>query len=113
MARAGNFKEKNHNPLGHAELIAIQEACRKLKSWRLENCEIYVSLEPCLMCLGAILQTRMEHLIYACPDPKTGFHSRYNLTSSQNWRHKLKITSHVRAGESHQLLRSFFQTLRN
>ena len=73
LSRTHNLREKDENPLGHAELLAIKEASKKLNSWRLKDCRLYVSLEPCLMCIGAIVQARISHLIYACPDSKGGF----------------------------------------
>ena len=67
LSRSHNLREKDKNPLGHAEILAIREASRKLNSWRLEDCQIYVSLEPCLMCIGAIIQARISHLILCLP----------------------------------------------
>ena len=112
LSRSHNLREKDKNPLGHAEILAIREASRKLNSWRLEDCQIYVSLEPCLMCIGAIIQARISHLIYACPDPKRGFSSYYKLTQNTKWKHKLSITSQVTSKESSLLLKKFFKGLR-
>src|SRR2546423_14367428 len=67
-----NCREERQSPIGHAEIMAIREASKRLHSWRLDHCEIYVTLEPCLMCTGAILQARMRRLIFACLDPKAG-----------------------------------------
>ncbi|MGH8546818.1 MAG: nucleoside deaminase, partial [Gammaproteobacteria bacterium] len=79
-----NCREERQNPLGHAEIIAIEEASRRARSWRLESCDIYVTLEPCLMCTGAILQARMRRLVFACPDPKAGaVESLYRLCEDQ------------------------------
>ena len=112
LSRAHNLREKNQDLLAHAELLAIKEAEGKLGSWRLENCRLYVSLEPCLMCIGAIIQSRISHLIYACPDPKGGFSSRYNLDKGDLWTHKIKINSGIYAEESSRLLKDFFKELR-
>ena len=113
LSKAFNLRESKQNPLGHAELLAINKASIKLDSWRLEDCKLYVSLEPCLMCIGAILQARLSHLIYACPDPKGGFSSFYHLDKNYQWKHKMKITSGVLAQESSFLLKDFFKKLRS
>ena len=114
ISQAFNLREKNNNPLGHAENLVISKASRKLNSWRLENCSIYVSLEPCLMCFGAILQARISSLVYACPDPKTGFSSYYGLDKLKKWNKKrLDIQFHpLFEQESSSLLKDFFQRLR-
>ena len=113
LSQAHNLKEKNQDPLGHAELLCIKETTSYLKSWRLEGYALYSSLEPCLMCMGAILQARLSRLIYACSDPKAGFSSRYDLSSKQNlWNHNLEISSGCRAEESSRLLKKFFKKLR-
>ncbi len=112
LSRARNLREANNNPLGHAELLAIKIAAEKLSSWRLEGCSLYASLEPCLMCLGACLQSRISHLIYACPDPKEGFSSRYNLDKQNSWRHKIKISRGIGSDKSSRLLKKFFKNLR-
>ena len=112
LSRKGNSREQSHNPLGHAEMLAIQEAARKLGSWRLNNCALYTSLEPCLMCMGAVIQARIPLLVYACPDPKGGFSSFYGLKASRAPLDKIQIESGLRAEESAQLLQTFFKTLR-
>jgi len=112
ISRACNLREKKQNPLGHAEILAIKKASRKLNSWRLEGCSLYVTLEPCLMCIGAVLQARISELIYGCLDPKTGFSSYYGLDKQKNWNHKIKIQSLVCVEESSRLLKDFFKALR-
>ena len=108
-----NCREQRQCPLGHAEIMAIQEASQRLHSWRLEECEIYVTLEPCLMCTGAILQARMRRLIFACVDPKAGaVESLYRLCADQRLNHQLPVTSGVLADESAALLADFFAQLR-
>lgn len=72
IARAYNKKENNHNPLGHAEIIAINKACKKLGSWRLIDCDMYITLEPCMMCLGAIIHSRIRNVYYGAKDLKSG-----------------------------------------
>ena len=72
IARAYNKKESSKDPTGHAEIIAIKKACKKLDNWRLEGCDIYVTLEPCIMCSGALLQSRIDSLYFGAYDPKGG-----------------------------------------
>jgi len=72
IAKAFNKKERKNNSLYHAEIIAINKACKKIKSWRLSECELYVTLEPCLMCAGLIIQNRISKVYYGCNDPKSG-----------------------------------------
>lgn len=112
LSRAHNLRENEQNPLSHAELLSLEGASKKLNSWRLEDCKLYVSLEPCLMCIGAIVQSRISHLIYACPDPKGGFSSYYALDKAASWRHKIKISSGIYRHESSLLLKKFFKELR-
>lgn len=112
LSLAHNLREKDQNLLAHAELLAIKKAGEKLNSWRLEDCKLYVSLEPCLMCFGAIVQARLSHLIYACPDPKAGFSSFYALDKAKSWNHKIKISSGICSSESSLLLKKFFKKLR-
>ena len=112
VAEAFNKKESQQNSLGHAELEAIKKASEHLSSWRLEGCSLYVTLEPCLMCMGAILQSRISRLIYGCKDPKGGFDSFYNLTKNASWNHKIKITSGVLGNQCSEILLNFFKELR-
>jgi len=108
-----NRREQRQSPLGHAEIIAIEEAAKKLGSWRLDHCDIYVTLEPCIMCMGAILQARMRKLVFACLDPKAGaVESLYRLCEDQRLNHQLPATGGVLAGESSALLANFFTELR-
>lgn len=72
ISKAYNKKEKNNDPTGHCEILAIKKACKKLKSWRLNECELYVTLEPCTMCLGAIVHARIKSVYYGAIDPKYG-----------------------------------------
>lgn len=110
---AGNLREREQNLLAHAEILAIQKASKKRNSWRLENCRMYVSLEPCLMCMGAIIQARFTHLFYACSDPKMGFSSYYSLDQRESWKHKIQISSGIKHDQSSILLKDFFKKLRN
>ena len=109
-----NCREEWQNPLGHAEMIAVEQASRRLRSWRLENCDIYVTLEPCLMCTGAILQARMRRLVFACLDSKAGaVESLYRLCEDQRLNHQLPAIRGVLEQESAALLADFFTGLRS
>ena len=113
VGRGYNCREERQNPLGHAELMAIQEAAKLLRVWRLEECDIYVTLEPCLMCTGAILQARFRRLVFGSLDPKAGaVESLYRLCEDQRLNHQLPVTGGVLAQESAALLGDFFTRLR-
>ena len=108
-----NRREEVQSPLSHAEIMAIDEASRRLGSWRLNGCEIYVTLEPCIMCTGAILQARMRRLVFGCVDPKAGaVESLYRLCEDQRLNHQLPVVGGVLAEESAALLADFFLRLR-
>jgi tRNA(adenine34) deaminase len=108
-----NCREEQQDPHGHAEMIAIREASRRLRSWRLEDCAIFVTLEPCVMCTGAILQARLRRLVFGCLDPKAGaVESLYRLCEDQRLNHQLPVTGGVLAQESAALLAEFFSQLR-
>jgi tRNA(adenine34) deaminase len=108
-----NCREERQNPLGHAEMIAIQEASTALRSWRLDQCDIYVTLEPCVMCVGAILQARMRRLVFGCHDSKAGaVETLYRLCEDQRLNHQLPVIGGVLAEESSSLLSTFFSRLR-
>ncbi len=109
-----NRREERQTPLGHAEISAIEEAAGRLRSWRLDQCDIYVTLEPCLMCMGAILQARMRRLVFASLDPKAGaVESLYHLCEDQRLNHQLPATGGVLAEQSAALLAEFFIRLRS
>ena len=108
-----NCREERQNALGHAELVAINEASRRLRTWRLDGCEIFVTLEPCIMCMGAILQARMRRLVFGCLDPKAGaVESLYRLCEDHRLNHQLPATGGLLAQESASLLSEFFVRLR-
>lgn len=106
LTGAFNQREQTNNPLAHAELEVLREASQKLKSWRLVDCSLYVTLEPCLMCCGAILQARIPQLIYGCRDRKRGGIQKIDTGT-------LQITESVREKECSDLLKLFFKNLRN
>ncbi len=114
IAKAHNEKEKKRNAIKHAEIIAIEKACKKLKSWHLEECELYVTLEPCLMCAGALLQSRIKTLIYATENEKFGYvKSIESILNNGKNNHKIKIISGIGREESQYLLKEFFKEKRN
>ena len=114
IARAYNIKESSAQAIAHAEVLAIKQASRKLKNWRLVDCELYVTLEPCFMCAGAILSSRIKKLIYGAVDPKAGaVHSLYQVLSDPRLNHSVQVVGGVMAVESSTLLKKFFTQLRN
>jgi len=113
IAQAHNLRETHKNALYHAETMAISAACEKLGGWRLSGCELYVTLEPCPMCAGAIVNSRIEKIIYAGRDFRAGaFGSIINL-NSYPLNHKAEIISGVMEKECVQLLKRFFKNKRN
>ena len=113
IGRGHNRREADQDPLAHAELIAIAEAARALGSWRLEGCSLYVTLEPCPMCAGALVASRVERLVYGTEDPKAGFcGSLGDLVRDPRLNHRLEVESGVLAEEGGALLREFFGSLR-
>ena len=108
-----NRREEQQNPLCHAEISAIEAASRSLRSWRLHECDIYVTLEPCIMCMGAILQARLRRLVFGCLDPKAGaVESLYRLCEDQRLNHQLPAVGGVLAEDCACLLADFFGRLR-
>lgn len=113
IARAHNLRESTQNATTHAELSAIQDACKALNSWRLEETTLYVTLEPCPMCAGAILQSRIPRVVYGARDPKGGcVHSLYNLLNDARFNHEAEVIEGVLADECGQILTSFFKAIR-
>jgi tRNA(adenine34) deaminase len=113
IAAAHNQREQLHDPTAHAEMIAITQAAEALQSWRLEGCRLYVTLEPCPMCAGAILQARIPQLIFGAADPKAGaVQSLYQLLSDVRLNHRTQFTAGVLADRCGRLLSDFFQRQR-
>ncbi len=113
LAAAGNQRELTRDPTAHAELLAIRDASQKLGTWRLTGCSMYVTLEPCPMCAGALVLARVEHLVYGTRDPKGGFAgSLGDIVRDQRLNHRLEVTTGVRAAESTALLKEFFASRR-
>jgi tRNA(adenine34) deaminase len=113
IARGHNLRESTQDPAAHAELIAIRKAARKLGSWRLLNCTLYVTLEPCTMCMGAIILARIPTVVFGCYDPKGGAAgSLFDLSSDPRLNHQVKLVPNIQATECSGLLSSFFSELR-
>ncbi len=113
IASAYNLRETTKNATTHAELLAIQEACNKLENWRLEETTLYVTLEPCPMCAGAILQSRIPRVVYGARDAKAGcVDSLYHLLNDSRFNHECDVTEGVLAEECGNLLTEFFRDLR-
>lgn len=113
IAEAHNLREAVNDPTGHAELMAVRYAAEKLKTWRLSDCSLAVTLEPCPMCAGAIVQARVGRLVYGATDPKAGaVHSLYNLCTDPRLNHSVEIVHGVLANESSELLKAFFRRRR-
>ncbi|WP_193767211.1 tRNA adenosine(34) deaminase TadA [Lysinibacillus parviboronicapiens] len=113
IARAHNLRETTQNATTHAELMVIQEACEKIGSWRLEETTLYVTLEPCPMCAGAILQSRVPRVVYGARDMKAGcVDSLYRLLNDARFNHECEVTEGILAEECGQILTEFFRALR-
>jgi len=113
IGRGHNRREARQDPTAHAEVLALQGAASYRKSWRLEDCSLYVTLEPCLMCVGAILQARIARLIFGCLDPKAGaVESLYRLCEDSRLNHTLPVTRGVMESECGAILTEFFADLR-
>ena len=114
IARAHNFRETGKNALYHAEILAIDAACKALGGWRLHQCDLYVTLEPCVMCSGAIVQTRIKNLYYGASDPKGGAVSSIaNIPSLDKLCHHPNCEGGILAEECSNLLKNFFKDLRD
>lgn len=108
-----NRREKGKNALYHAEIQAIDEACKTLGGWRLHKCDMYVTLEPCIMCSGAIINSRIKRLVYGAKDPKAGCAESVTNIFELPLNHKPEIISGVMEKECGEILTSFFKDLRN
>jgi tRNA(adenine34) deaminase len=109
LARAHNQREQLHDPTAHAEMIAITQAANALKSWRLDGCVLYVTLEPCPMCAGAIVQARLPMVVYGCTDPKAGAcDTLYQITNDSRLNHRAQVIGGVLADHCANVLGEFF-----
>ncbi len=113
VAVAHNQREALHDPTAHAEMIAITQAAAALASWRLKDCTLYVTLEPCLMCAGAIVQARVPQVVFGAVDPKGGaVCSLYELLGDDRLNHSAQVTGGVLAEECGEILKQFFRARR-
>ncbi len=112
IARAYNKREKDKSSISHAEILAIKKASKKLDSWRLDDCKIYVTLEPCIMCAGAILQAKIKNLYYGAKELRYGSISLANIFSYK-YNYDISVLGGILEEESSMLISSFFKKLRN
>ena len=113
IAKGRNMREEKQNALSHAEIEAINEACQKLKSWRLDDCEMYVTLEPCPMCAGAIINARIKTLIFGAFDQKAGSIDSVVNLCDYPYNHKVEVYGGICEDDCLEVLKSFFENLRN
>lgn len=113
IARAHNLRETSQNAVTHAELLAIQQACAHLKSWRLENTILYTTVEPCVMCSGAILMSRIPVIVYGTHDEKGGcVHSLMTLLNEPSFNHQCQIIKGIESEHCQLIIKNFFKDLR-
>ena len=113
IAKATNLREQKKTVLGHAELVAIHRACQKLQTWRLTDCTLYVTLEPCFMCAGALVQSRLSRVVFGTNDPKGGaLGSLIDLSKHEQLNHCFEVESAVCQQECAKLLTDFFKKKR-
>ena len=113
ISKAHNLKESKNNATSHAEILAIEKACKKLGAWRLLDCEMYVTLEPCAMCAGALINSRIKKLYIGTDDPKTGAcGSKLNLLEDFTFNHNVQVEKYILKEECSQILKDFFKMLR-
>lgn len=111
ISKSYNQKEKNNNAIKHAEILAIDKACKKLNNWHLEDCTLYSTTEPCVMCIGAIVQSRISKLVYAVENEKFGYsHFLNNETKIMNY--NIEVTKGICRVEVENLLKNFFKNIR-
>jgi tRNA(adenine34) deaminase len=114
VSKAHNLKETNNDPTAHAEMLAIQEAAIGLGTWRLDDCELYVTIEPCPMCAGALVQSRIKRLIIGAMEPKFGAAgSIFNIVNHPQLNHRIEVIEGIMEDECLQLMKDFFEMLRN
>jgi tRNA(adenine34) deaminase len=113
IAKAHNLKESKKQATSHAEILAIQKACKKVGAWRLAECDMYVTLEPCPMCAGALIQSRIRKLYIGTDDSKTGAcGSVLNLLEDYKFNHKIEVEKYILKDECESILKDFFKMLR-
>jgi tRNA(adenine34) deaminase len=113
IGRGYNLRETTHDPTAHAEMIAIRQAAERVGGWRLHDCDLYVTLEPCPMCAGAIIQSRIRQVVYGTADPKAGcVGTLMNLLDDARFNHQAHVVTGVLQEECGQILTDFFRALR-
>lgn len=113
IGRGHNLREVSNDPTTHAEMLAIRQAAQSLGSWRLIDCTLYVTLEPCVMCMGAIILARIPRLVFACRDPRAGaVGSIYNFSEDQRFNHRVAVTEGILQQQCSKQLSNFFRKLR-
>lgn len=112
IAKAHNLREKTKRATAHAEILAIEEANKKLHSWRLDSCVLYVTIEPCPMCAGAIIQSRIKTVVYGAKDSKSGCHKSVVDLFDKSFNHKVNVVSGVMEEEAAKIVSNFFKELR-
>ena len=113
IAARHNERELSDDPVAHAEILALRDAAIRLGQWRLDDCTLFVTLEPCPMCAGALVNARLDRLVYGAHDPKAGaVTSQFELLDGSRLNHRVDVTGGVRAAESAELLRAFFRLRR-
>ncbi len=113
IARAHNLKESRQDPTAHAEILAIRQAVAKLGGWRLLDCTLYVTIEPCAMCAGALVESRLERLVFGAVEPKSGAAgSLFNLVNNDRLNHRVEVEKNILADECRGLMQDFFAKLR-
>lgn len=113
ISKGHNIRETKKDPIGHAEIVAIRKAAKKLDSWRLEGCTLYVTIEPCIMCSGAIIQSRIQTLVYGANDPKGGaVESSLKAFEAANINHHPEIIKGVLEDECRQIIKNYFKSKR-
>lgn len=113
VGRGYNLRETSNDPTTHAEMVAIRQAAETIGHWRLLDCTLYVTLEPCVMCMGAIILSRIPRLVYACRDPRAGaVGSIYDFSKDERFNHRVEVREGVLGEECSTLLSDFFRNLR-
>lgn len=113
IGRGHNLRETTNDPTAHAEVIALREAAQRSGSWRLTGCELYVTIEPCPMCAGAIILARIDRVVYGAADPKAGaVDTLYRLLNDSRFNHQAEVTAGVLQKECSALMQAFFRSLR-
>lgn len=114
IARAHNLRETKKQACAHAEILAIEKACKKLNAWRLEECDMYVTLEPCAMCAGAILNAKIKNVYIGALEPRSGaVGSKINLFEQYTYNHKVNYFTGILGEECKEMMQNFFKMLRN